>query len=320
MSGGTVIALCGLHTFTGRGLAHALKEHGGPRLIGSDTRPLRDGLLDVFCRIDLTQPSAAEELAALWRRERVDCVVHTAYREWPTADHEADRDLETIGTLQMLHACAGAGVKRVVIESHTALYGPHPENPNFVDESSPLRGHPAAHCIANRIEVERMAELWQKRHPDIALAILRPCWVMGPGVAHRAAQHFRKPVVTTLLGYDPLLQFVHPDDCLRAFCGAALSEERGVWNVVGSDPLPLSVLLRAAGKRCLKLPPSLLYRLRNLPERARHGDPPAAFFDYLRYLWVADGERAWSTYGEPRYSTREAWMAFHGAERQGRYA
>jgi hypothetical protein len=62
-----------------------------------------------------------------------------------------------------------------------------------------------------------------------------------------------------------------------------------------------------------------LFRLRYYPDQAQTGDHPAAFYDYLRYLWVADGERGFSAFGEPIYSTREAWMAFVSARRMLRY-
>ena len=48
------------------------------------------------------------------------------------------------------------------------------------------------------------------------------------------------------------------------------------------------------------------------------GDLPAGFFDYLRYLWIADGERAWQAFGEPVYTTKEAWVSFFSSRRTER--
>jgi hypothetical protein len=55
------------------------------------------------------------------------------------------------------------------------------------------------------------------------------------------------------------------------------------------------------------------------PSQGQTGDPPAAFYDYLRYLWVADGQRGWEAFGEPVYSTKEAWISFVSARRMRRY-
>jgi UDP-glucose 4-epimerase len=122
-----------------------------------------------------------------------------------------------------------------------------------------------------------------------------------------------------VMGYDPLMQFVHEEDCVDAFQRAVLSSHPGVFNVVGTGVLPLSTLLRLGGKRTLPLPSALLYRMAYYPSQSQTGDPPAAFYDYLRYLWVADGRKAWDAFGEPVYSTKEAWISFVSARRMRRY-
>ena len=199
------------------------------------------------------------------------------------------------------------------------VYGPRPDNPNFLTESHPLRGHPAAHCVVNRVEMETLVADWAAAHPGTRVTVLRPCWIMGPDYLDSVVRYFSRPVVPTLLGYDPLMQFVHEDDCLHAFETATLRNHPGVFNVVGRGVLPLSTILRAGGKRLLRIPAAILYRLRYYPTRAQTGDRPEGFYDYLRYLWVADGERGWAAFGEPEYSTREAWMSFVSSRRMRRY-
>ncbi len=55
------------------------------------------------------------------------------------------------------------------------------------------------------------------------------------------------------------------------------------------------------------------------PSQGQTGDPPEGFYDYLRYLWVADGQRGWDAFGEPVYTTREAWLSFVSTRRMRRY-
>jgi UDP-glucose 4-epimerase len=142
---------------------------------------------------------------------------------------------------------------------------------------------------------------------------------MGPSYVDHVVRYFDRSIVPVVMGYDPLLQFVHEDDLLRVFEKATLEPHVGVYNVVGRGVLPLSTLLALAGKRALPLPGPLLYRLADIPSRGQSGDVPAGFFDYLRYLWIADGERGWQTFGEPVYSTREAWISFVSARRMARF-
>ena len=321
MSAPATVAITGLRTFLGQRLAERLTERGrGLRVLGIDLRrPYRLERRIPFERVDLTDPAANTRLAEIFERERVEAVVHAAFRRDPSPDVEGDHELETIGTLHLLHACSAAKVPRLVVASSTMLYGPRPDNPNFLAETHPLRGHPDAHCVRNRVEVEALVEDWSRRRPDAEVTVLRHAWIMGPSYWDHVVRHFEGPLVGTLLGYDPLLAFVHEDDCLDAFEQAVLDRHPGVFNVVASGALPLSTLLRLAGKRSLPLPAALLYRVRDLASRAQSGDPPAGFYDYLRYLWVADGARGWNAFGEPTYTTREAWISFVSARRMRRY-
>ena len=316
----TSIAITGLRSFLGRRLAERLAAQPGLRVVGLDRlRPHGLSAGVSFREIDLTRPDAGSTLADCFHKEDVGVVVHLAFRREPSPDLDADHELETIGSLHLLHACAGAGVPRLVVGSSTMVYGPYPDNPNFLSEDHPLRGHPCAHSVQNRVDAERLVADWTARHPSTSVCVLRPCWIVGPTYRDAVTRYFGRRVVPTLMGYDPLLQLVHEQDCLDAFERAATGDHPGVFNVVAPGVLPLSTLLRAAGKRLLPVPPPILYRLRAYPSQAQTGDRPEGFYDYLRYLWVADGRRGWEAFGRPLYSTREAWMSAVSAERMRSY-
>ena len=315
------IAVSGLRTFLGRRLAERLWSRGRRRrVVGIDLRRPHGLPLGVrFHSVDLTVPSAGADLAEVLEKESVEVMVHLAFRREPTPDLEADHELDTIGSLGVLHACAAAGVRRLVVGSTTMTYGPWPDNPNYLTEEHPLRGQPAAHAVRNRIEVEELVARFAQSHPETQVTVLRPCWIIGPTYVDAVVRYFARPIVPTLLGYDPLLQFLHEEDCLNAFEQVILHPHPGVFNVVPPGVLPLSVLLRSAGKRPLPVPPRLLYRLRYYPSQAQTGDPPEGFYDYLRYLWVAAGEKGWEALGRPVHDTREAWMSFVSSRRMQRY-
>ena len=316
-----VIAVTGLGSFFGRGVVDRLFARSSDlRLIGLDhRRPFRLDPRVRFHHVDLTEPTADGRLMEVLARERVDALVHTAFRSSPTPDLEMDHELETIGSLHVMNACAAAKVKRLVVVSSTMLYGPRPDNPNFVTENHPLRGHPDAHAVQDRVEMEQLLGDWRDRHSGTDVTVLRFCWVVGPNYWDSVVSYFALPVVPMVLGYDPLMQFVHEEDCLHALERATLTPIPGVYNVVGRGVLPLSTLLRLAGKRILSLPASILYRMAYYPSQSQTGDPPAGFYDYLRYLWVADGARGWDAFGAPIYTTKEAWISFVASRRMRRY-
>ena len=312
-----VVAITGLRTTVGRGLASRLAARPGLRVIGLDRhRPFRLDDRVRFHPVDLTEPTADARVAELLAVERVEAVVHAAFRTDPTRDHEQDHEFETIGSLHLLHACEATKVRRVVVASSTMLYGARPDNPNFLTESHPLRGHRHAHSVRDRVEMEELLADWSARVTDTEVSVLRMAWMFGPEHWSQRVRHFAVPVVTTPIGYDPLLQIVHEQDVLNAFERAVLESHPGVFNVVSRGPLPVSVLLRLAGRRRLPLPEWVLDRAGVHPAA---GDPSAAFYDYLRYLWLADGSRGFEAFGEPVYSTKEAWISFVSARRMRRY-
>ena len=45
-----------------------------------------------------------------------------------------------------------------------------------------------------------------------------------------------------VMGFDPLFHFMHEDDSARAIVMALETKLRGVYNVAGPPPVPLSVL------------------------------------------------------------------------------
>ena len=210
LTGPDSIAITGLGSFFGQRLVERLLEREPRvRIVGLDLRrPLRlEGRVS-FHRVDLTDPTADTRLADVFAKESVQVVVHTAFRTQPTPDLEYDHELETIGSLHVMNACAAAKVKRLVVASSTTLYGPRPDNPNFLTEEHPLRGHPDAHTVCNRVEAEQLLADWSVRHPDAEVSVLRPCWIMGATYWDQVVRYFSRPVVPTLIGYDPLLQFV----------------------------------------------------------------------------------------------------------------
>ena len=149
MSAPGVIAVTGLRTTIGHGLASRLVARSPSlRVVGLDQhRPFRLDDRVRFHRVDLTDPTADGRVAEILMRERVEAVVHAAFRADPTADRELDHELETIGSLHVMHACAAVKVRRLVVASSTMLYGPRPDNPNFLTEAHPLRVRARKHSI-----------------------------------------------------------------------------------------------------------------------------------------------------------------------------
>ena len=68
-----------------------------------------------------------------------------------------------------------------------------------------------------------------RRRPDVDVCTLRFANFMGPTVTTPMTAYFRMPVVPTVLGHDPRLQFVQEDDGMEAL--QRFVESEPLWRV-----------------------------------------------------------------------------------------
>jgi UDP-glucose 4-epimerase len=261
--------------------------------------------------LDLTLPGADRRLVELFREEDVDTVFHAAFFTTPRRDTSYSHELESIGTLHLAAAAAAAGVRHLVLRSFTAVYGARGQNPSFLrEEKRPDAGSRLA-WVRDKAEAEEHAFSFSRRYPGLGVTVLRFAPLLGPGVHTFYTRLLSKRAVAVLLGYDPLLQLLHPQDALDA---SVLALEHGpaqVVNVVPRAPITLLTALHLADKVTLPVPHPAAYPLADLWWGTGVGEAPGGFLDYARFPFVADGEKARRTLGfEARHSSREALEAF----------
>ena len=227
-------------------------------------------------RVDLTSSNVESELELALGGEPVDVLYHLAFLHGRTRGHAFAHELEVIGTLHTLAAVVRAGVRHVVVPSFTLVYGARPGNPVLLSEDAPLHGCPGSRFVTDRVEVERQLATFRTDHPGIGLTVLRFAPVLGPTVDNPATRYFRRPLVPTLLGFDPLWQAVHEEDARAALLAVLDTPASGTFNVVSDDVLPLSTLVRTAGTP--RSAPALAAGPRRPahPERRRASPPPPA--------------------------------------------
>ncbi|MCA9770896.1 MAG: NAD-dependent epimerase/dehydratase family protein, partial [Myxococcales bacterium] len=290
------------------------------RLVMMDVRRPRDPIAKgKFFKVDLTEPSADAMIADILAQERVDTMVHCAFLQSPVVETSYAHELESIGTLYVLNAVAECDVPKIVVPSTTLAYGALPSNPNFLEEDAPLQAA-GYRMLQDRVEIERQLARHRKKHPDRVVTVLRPCLTLGPNVVNFTTRYMSQPVLYRVMGHDPLMQFVHEEDVLRAMKLAIDEDHSGVYNVVGRGVLPLSTLLKLAGKPSVPLPAAVLYPMIDAFWVAQLSITPSAYLDYIRYLFVADGRRAAEELGfEAKFSTKETLLNFMGVLRLKRF-
>jgi UDP-glucose 4-epimerase len=307
------VAVTGAASFLGARLLRRLVDSRGPdRVVVLDVAPPAAPLQHVRHRlVDLTLPAADRQLLEILRQEEVDTVVHAAFFTDPRRDAEYSHELESIGTLHLLAACAAAGVSHVVQRSFTAVYGARGENPNFLTEERVPRPDERFGWIRDKLEAERHAQSFARRYPRMKVTVLRLAPLLGPGLYTFYTRLFSRRVVSVVLGYDPLLQLLHPADALAAFEAALEKRVGGVFNIVPRRAISLLTALHLAVKVTVPVPHPIAYALADLLWATGLGEAPGGFIDYVRFLCVADGDKARRELGfEARHDSREALTSY----------
>lgn len=226
----------------GRLAARLADDPAIERVIGVDTSPpswpasARAG----FVSADIRSP----RIAKLIESAEVDTVVHAAPRSG--ADF---KELNVIGTMQLLAACQRSRtVRKLVVKSTADVYRGGAGAPAvFTEQDAPDRGGDA-------VEIEGFARGLARRRPDVVVTTVRLAEVIGPRVDNALTRYFSLPVVPTVLGFDARVQFVHVDDALAVLERAITHDLPGVFNVGGDGVLMLSQAIRRAGRLPLPVP------------------------------------------------------------------
>jgi UDP-glucose 4-epimerase len=309
----TTVAITGACTHLGTELIRELDgDDRYARIIALDVRrpDVASDKLE-FEKVDLTVPTVAGRLTALLAG--VDAVVHGAFLSAPTHASAWAHELEDVGTMHVLDACAEAKPARLVMVSTTMVYGPSPKNPNWLSEDAPLSGLPGSRFVSDKVRAEEQVRRFAAARPATKVSVLRFAPTIGPTISNYFTRFFSRPIAPRLMGRDPLMQFVHELDASIALKRALDVAAQGAFNIVGEGVLPYSTVLALMGRVPMPMPHFVASRLCRALWTTQLADAPPTFLDFLRYLCVADGRRAREVLGwKPRYDIRQTILDFVG--------
>ncbi|MFB7375696.1 NAD-dependent epimerase/dehydratase family protein [Streptomyces sp. NPDC056222] len=205
-----------------------------------------------FVRADIRQPAIAKVLA----EHDVDTVVHmdVTGTALGAGGRSSIKETNVIGTMQLLGACQKSPrITRLVIKSSTSVYGSAPRDPAVFTETTPPKSLPSGGFAKDAVEVEGYVRGFARRRPDVAVCVLRFANILGPRVDSPLAEYLSLPLMPTVFGYDPRLQFVHEDDVIDVLELASREPRRatlnsGTFNVAGDGVLLLSQCARRLGR------------------------------------------------------------------------
>ncbi len=281
------VILTGIAGRLGRRVAQRLaRQH---TVIGIDRRPclgLPDGV--VHHRLDLRRRPAED----VFRNSNADAVLHLGVVHNFRIPSERLYARNVIASETLLRYVSKYHIKKLVLLSSGDVYGPSPTNSHFIDEDAPLMASQRFPEIRTVVAVDRTVQSFFWRHHDIETVILRPAHIVGPNVRNAPSNYLRLRVIPTMMGFDPMVQLIHEDDLLRFIELALRPGIRGVFNLAGTEPVPLSRILKILGKPVLPIPHPLFKAFLERAWRYRLTSFPAPELDHIRFNTVLDTKRA----------------------------
>jgi len=258
--------------------------HRTDQVIAIDRRSFGQRPADVeHARTDLRRRDCRD----IFRRGRIQAVVHLGPHNAPRRGREGLFASAIENFDRLLTYCDRYHVQKLVLLSSADVYGARARNSQFLSEEAPLL---AADLSALR-DVDMMAQSFFWKRPDIETVILRPTHLTG-GVAGPMARYLRLSPIPRLLGYDPMIQLIHEEDVVQAIRLALGPGHRGIFNLAGPPPLPMSRVIERLGRDSYPVPHVLARPVLAQLKRVRRLDLEPAYVDYLRFVCMVDDSRA----------------------------
>jgi UDP-glucose 4-epimerase len=244
------VLVTGIAGALGRRVATQLLS-AGHEVIGIDRRPWYHPPEGIRVFEHDIRKRPAEDV---FRTQRPDAMIHMATVTHLTHRSEDRFRINLGGTQAVFDHCHTYGVKRALFVGRHTYYGAAPDSALYHTEAEPPMAVHTFPELSDLVAADLYAgsALW--RYPEVDTAVLRLCYTLGPLRQGTLASFLRGPRVPTVLGFDPLFQFVHDYDAAHAICSALDKGLRGVFNVTGPPPVPLSVMIQQTGRSNIPLP------------------------------------------------------------------
>lgn len=242
----------------------------------------------------------------VFRTDRPDAVVHLAFVRHFQSDQAVRHEINVEGTKHVLEHCAEYGVKQLVVVSSSYVYGALPSNERYMNEDHPLNASRNFPEIRDLCEVEGLVGAFLWRYPEIATCVLRPVNTLGHSVHNAIGRYMRLAIVPTIMGFNPMMQFLHEEDLAEAVLLALEKNVRGVFNVAGPGAVPLKRALKEMGRQRVSIPDPFAHLLIRTLFNLNIYQFPSGAVDFIKYSCTVGDRRFRAATGfRPRHSLAE---------------
>jgi nucleoside-diphosphate-sugar epimerase len=205
-----------------------------PRLLGRKLQAVK---------ADVRDPEIGSHLAGC------DALVHLAFVVAQQRPRGLVDSINVGGSKNVFAAAAKAGVRALVYTSSVAAYGVVSGHPSPIVEETPRILQDGFPYAAAKYRVEEFLDGFEKEHPELAVARLRPSILIGPGMDHPLGAALRRGYIPDFGA--PTLPLVWNEDVADAVLLALRKRARGAFILSADEQLDAAGLARASGLRHL---------------------------------------------------------------------
>jgi UDP-glucose 4-epimerase len=94
------------------------------------------------------------------------------------------------------------------------------------------------------------------------------------------------------MGFDPMVQIMHVEDVVSAIERTLMPGVRGVFNLAGPSPVPLSLLFDKLDRDVLRVPETIARALLEAGWSLKLSDWPVPEVDHIKYVCMVDDSNA----------------------------
>jgi len=251
---------------------------------------------------------------------RPDTVMHLQRASFGENEATAEEahEISVMGTINLAASIQRSqSVRKFVLMSSLHVYGGDPTDPAILTEDAKPRTPARTKLSGDLAEIEGAVNLLARGKRKLAVTCLRFADLIGRRSDEPMARYLRMPIVPSLWGYDPRLQFCHEADAIAILKRAALEDCAGLYNVAADGAVYLSQALRLGARTRMPIAPPLIGAVMGAAKFAGLTTLAPHYLLTLRYGRVVENTRAKTRFGQFRYTTRDAVLDLYevGAER-----
>ncbi len=248
-----------------------------------------------YMNVDLTRTRGIRSLLFGPARDLgVEAIIHTAQHRKATDRGRKVRLLNVESSRALLELSEEhPTIKRFILRSYIDVYKIEMHLPTMIEENHPLNiSRGLSQWVRDRVEADLTVCSRMGLSP-LHITVLRFAECLGENIGSQLYDYLCSRVCFRPLGFNPMINVITIRDMVEAFTLSLRSKGQGVYNIPGKDTLPLSDIIKNAGRLSVPVPGTMLSTLYNARRVTRGTDFRYSLNNRRFHLnSILDGSRA----------------------------